>query len=48
MGEVIKQTSTNVQNWQTDVSSLMPGTYVVKVTASSNNSAVGQQTFIKL
>ena len=48
LGSVVRQTTTNVQAWQTDVSNLMPGTYTVKVVNNSNQSVVGSQTFIKL
>ncbi|MBB3054941.1 putative Ig domain-containing protein [Mucilaginibacter gotjawali] len=48
LGSVVTKATTNTQSWQTDVSSLMPGTYVVRVVNSSNNSTVGQGTFIKL
>ncbi len=48
LGSVIKQTTTNQQSWQTDVSALMPGTYVIQVVNKSDNSVVGQSSFIKL
>lgn len=47
-GAVIKTLSTTNPNWKTDVSSLMPGTYVVQVVNQSDNSLVGQGTFVKL
>lgn len=47
-GYVIKQTTTNAVNWQTDVSNLLPGTYVIQVVNNSTNSIVGHGTFIKL
>jgi len=46
LGAIMTKTTTHQQSWQTDVSHLMPGTYVISVT--SNNSLVGQGTFIKL
>ncbi|HWZ03225.1 MAG TPA: T9SS type A sorting domain-containing protein, partial [Mucilaginibacter sp.] len=48
LGSVVTKATTNQQSWQTDVSKLMPGTYVINVINSSNNSTVGQGTFIKL
>ncbi|WP_295675082.1 YDG domain-containing protein [uncultured Mucilaginibacter sp.] len=48
LGSVVTNATTNGQNWQTDVSSIMPGTYVITVTNTSNNTAIGQATFIKL
>jgi DNA-binding beta-propeller fold protein YncE len=47
-GYVIKNTTTNAVNWQTDVSNLLPGTYVIQVVNNSTNSIVGHGTFIKL
>ena len=47
-GAVIKTLSTTNPNWKTDVSSLMPGTYVVRVVNQSDNSLVGEGTFVKL
>jgi hypothetical protein len=48
LGSVIKKATVSQENWQTDVSNLMPGTYVIQVTNKSNDSIVGQQTFVKL
>jgi sugar lactone lactonase YvrE len=47
-GSVIKEATTTQQNWQTDVSGFMPGTYVLQVINKSNNTVVGQGTFLKL
>jgi hypothetical protein len=47
-GVVIKTMSTTNPRWQTDVSSLMPGTYIMQVANQSDNSLVGQVTFVKL
>jgi hypothetical protein len=46
-GAVIKSASTNERDWQTDVSSLKPGIYVIQV-VKSDHKAVGRGTFIKL
>ena len=48
LGMVIQAATTTQPNWQTDLSSLMPGTYVIQVVNSNNNGVVGQGTFIKL
>jgi trimeric autotransporter adhesin len=48
IGSVIKNTSTSEKDWQTDLSNLMPGTYVIQVINNNDKSLVGQKTFIKL
>ena len=48
LGSVVTKAKTNAQNWQTDLSSLMPGSYVITVINASNSTTVGQVTFIKL
>ena len=48
LGAIVIKTTSNQQSFQTDVSGLMPGTYVINVTNSKDNSSVGQATFIKL
>jgi trimeric autotransporter adhesin len=48
LGVVVIKTTSVQQNWQTNLSSLMTGTYIIKVINNKNNSAVGQATFIKL
>ncbi|WP_144914892.1 T9SS type A sorting domain-containing protein, partial [Mucilaginibacter frigoritolerans] len=47
-GVVIQDVTSADTTWQTDESSLIPGTYIVKVFNNSNNSIIGQGTFIKL
>jgi len=47
-GSVVRTATVNQQSWQTDVSALMPGTYVIQVVNKRDNSVVGQETFIKL
>jgi hypothetical protein len=47
-GMVIKTGTTNTQSWQTDVSNLMPGTYIVQVVKNNDGSEIGKSTFIKL
>ena len=48
VGNVVKTGTTNQQTWQTDVSNLTPGTYILQVVSKSDNSIVGSGTFIKL
>ena len=48
LGSVVTKATATGQNWQTDISSLMPGTYVITVINTSNNTTIGQGTFIKL
>jgi hypothetical protein len=48
LGAVVKTAQTNQLIWQTDVSRLMPGTYVVQVVSKSGKGITGQTTFIKL
>ena len=48
LGSVVTKTSINQQSWQTDVSSWLPGTYVIRVVNGKDNSVVGKGTFIKL
>jgi hypothetical protein len=48
LGTVVTKAATTEQNWQTDVSRLMPGTYIIKVNNARDNSPVGQGTFVKL
>jgi hypothetical protein len=47
-GAVVKTATTTQQDWQANVSSLLPGTYVIEVVNSNDNSPVGRGTFIKL
>ncbi len=47
-GSIMKMATTTAQDWQTDVSGLMPGTYIIQVINNNNNSLVGKGTFVKL
>jgi hypothetical protein len=47
-GSILKSATISQQNWQTDVSNLMPGTYVIQVVNNDDDSVVGKGTFIKL
>jgi hypothetical protein len=48
LGAIVIKSKSSQQSFQADVSGLMPGTYVINVTNSNDNSSVGQATFIKL
>ena len=47
-GAIVKTASTTQPNWQQGVGDLPPGTYVISVANTSNNTVVGSGTFIKL
>ena len=47
-GATVKTVTTSDTNWQSDVSSMLPGTYIIQVTNSTDHSLVGQGTFVKL
>lgn len=48
LGTVVKNTTTSDTNWQSNISGLLPGTYVLQVVNNSDNSLVGKGTFIKV
>lgn len=48
LGALVKKVTIKQQSWTSDVSSLIPGTYMLQVTNSADGSIVGQGTFIKL
>ncbi|MDF2434207.1 MAG: trimeric autotransporter adhesin [Mucilaginibacter sp.] len=47
-GAVIKSTTSASANWQDNVSSLTPGTYIIQVINKNNNKLVGKSTFVKI
>jgi hypothetical protein len=47
-GVVVKTTTSSSANWQDNVSSLAPGTYIIQVVNNSDQSLVGKSTFIKI
>jgi hypothetical protein len=47
-GSVVKTATSSSANWQDNVSSLVPGTYIIQVINNTDNSVVGKSTFIKL
>ena len=48
LGSVIKSAQSSSPLWQSDVSSLTPGTYFIRVIDTSNNTVVGRCAFVKL
>jgi len=48
IGYVIKTATVSQPSWQTDISSLLPGTYIIQVVNNNNKSVIGKSTFIKL
>jgi len=48
LGSVIKTATVTQQTWQTDVSGLVPGTYIIQVVNNYDNSIIGKGNFVKL
>lgn len=48
IGAVVKTAQSSSLVWKSDVSQFLPGTYIVRVINSANNSLVGKSTFVKL
>jgi len=48
MGALIKESASLQTSWQTDLSSLRPGVYLIQVLTKSGNSLVGKTTVVKL
>lgn len=46
-GIIMKTATTTQTNWQNDVSSLLPGTYILQV-MDNNDNLVGERTFVKM
>ena len=47
-GAIIKTAKSSQSNWQENLTGLLPGTYIIQVVNSSDQSLVGKSTFIKL
>jgi hypothetical protein len=47
-GSVVKSATATSANWQDNIGSIAPGTYVVQVVNNKDNSVVGKGTFVKL
>ncbi|HAL82916.1 MAG TPA: hypothetical protein DCO83_12310 [Mucilaginibacter sp.] len=48
LGSVVQSANTAQVTWQTDVSSLTTGTYILQVVNNYDNSVIGKGTFVKL
>ena len=47
-GEVVKVATSSSANWQANLNSLTPGTYIIQVVNNKDKSLVGKGTFIKM
>jgi len=47
-GRVLQEGSSATSNWQSNVSTLLPGTYIIQVLNTSDKKLVGKSTFVKL
>lgn len=47
-GLIVKEVISSQTSWQGNISSLQPGTYIVRVTNNKNQSFVGENKFVKL
>jgi trimeric autotransporter adhesin len=47
-GSVIRSANSSQPTWQDNISSLIPGTYIIQVVNNNDNSVVGKSTFVKL
>ena len=47
-GSVVKESSSSSINWQSDISHLTPGIYIIQVQNKADNSIVGRRTFVKM
>jgi hypothetical protein len=48
LGSVIKTAASSSPQWQSDVTTLVPGTYFIRVIDTSNNTVIGKTAFVKL
>jgi len=47
-GAVIKESTSSSSNWQSDVSHLPPGTYIIQVMNKTSSSMIGRGMFVKM
>jgi hypothetical protein len=47
-GSVIKSANSSQPTWQDNISSLVPGTYIIQVVNNNDQSVIGKGTFVKL
>jgi hypothetical protein len=48
LGSVVKSSQSSSPLWQSDVSTLTPGTYLIRVIDTGNNIVVGEGAFVKM
>jgi len=47
-GVVVRESTSSSSNWQSDVSGLLPGTYIIQVQDKTSSSLVGRGMFVKM
>ncbi|MDB5090252.1 MAG: Cadherin-like beta sandwich domain protein [Mucilaginibacter sp.] len=47
-GSVVKSATSAQPNWQDDITTLLPGTYIIQVLNNADKSQVGRTTFVKM
>ena len=47
-GNVVKSATSAQPNWQDDVGTLLPGTYIIQVVNNNDKTVVGKATFVKM
>ena len=47
-GSVIISATSSTATWQSNITSLLPGTYIITVVNNSDRKLVGRTTFVKL
>ena len=47
-GSVVKSATSTQPNWQDDITTLLPGTYIIQVLNNADKSQVGRTTFVKM
>ena len=47
-GTVVKESISSSNNWQSDVSHLLPGTYIIQVRNKTSSNVVGRGLFVKM
>ncbi|MDB4920820.1 T9SS type A sorting domain-containing protein [Mucilaginibacter sp.] len=48
LGAIVKSATSSQPNWQDDVATLLPGTYIIQVLNNTDKSLVGKTTFVKM
>ena len=47
-GAVVKSATSSQPGWQDDITTLLPGTYIIQVLNNTDKSLVGRTTFVKM